>query len=95
LRDYASPERWGFGLMWFVWDEPAFLQHQWTGPMQGAFIAMGSGGQYIAVVPALDMVIAHKVDMDHYRGQVTPLQWNAILNLVLASSCEDNCPEPK
>jgi CubicO group peptidase (beta-lactamase class C family) len=95
LRDYASPERWGFGMMWFVWDEPAFLQHQWTGPMQGAFIAMGSGGQYIAVVPALDMVIAHKVDMDHYRGQVTPLQWNAILNLVLASSCEDNCPEPK
>lgn len=95
LRDYASPERWGFGLMWFVWDEPAFLQHQWSGPMQGAFIAMGSGGQYIAVLPALDMVIAHKVDMEHYRGQVTPLQWNAILNLVLASSCEDNCPEPK
>jgi CubicO group peptidase (beta-lactamase class C family) len=95
LRDYASPERWGFGLMWFVWDEPAYVQHQWTGPMQGAFIAMGSGGQYIAVLPALDMVIAHKVDMEHYRGQVTPLQWNAILNLVLASSCEDNCPEPK
>jgi CubicO group peptidase (beta-lactamase class C family) len=95
LRDYASPERWGFGLMWFVWDEPAYVQHQWTGPMQGAFIAMGSGGQYIAVLPALDMVIAHKVDMEHYRGQVTPLQWNAILNLVLASSCEDNCPDPK
>jgi CubicO group peptidase (beta-lactamase class C family) len=95
LRNYEYPDRWGFGLMWFVWDEPAFLNHQWNGPMQGAYIAMGSGGQYIAVLPALDMVIAHKVDMDHYRGQVTPLQWDAILNLVLASSCEDDCPSPK
>jgi CubicO group peptidase (beta-lactamase class C family) len=95
LRNYEYPDRWGFGLMWFAWDEPAFLQHQWTGPMQGAYIAMGSGGQYIVVLPAVDMVIAHKVDMDHYRGQVTPLQWDAILNLVLASSCEDNCPSPK
>jgi CubicO group peptidase (beta-lactamase class C family) len=95
LRNCEYPGRWGFGLMWFVWDEPGFLNHEWMGPMQGAYIAMGSGGQYIAVIPELDMVIAHKVDMDHYRGQVTPLQWNAILNLVLASSCEDNCPEAK
>ena len=95
LREYARSDRWGFGLMWFVWDEPGFLKHDWTGPMQGAFIAMGSAGQYIAVLPAQDMVIAHKVDLTNYKGQVTPLQWDAILNLVLASSCEDNCPDPK
>jgi CubicO group peptidase (beta-lactamase class C family) len=95
LRNYAYPGRWGFGLMWFVWDEPGYLNHEWMGPMQGAYIAMGSGGQYIAVIPELDMVIAHKVDLDHAGGQVTPLQWNAILNLALASSCEENCPEAK
>ena len=95
LREYARSDGWGFGLMWFVWDEPGFLKHDWTGPMQGAFIAMGSAGQYIAVLPAQDMVIAHKVDLTNYKGQVTPLQWDAILNLVLASSCEDNCPDPK
>jgi CubicO group peptidase (beta-lactamase class C family) len=92
LREYARQERWGFGLMWFVWDEPGYLNHAWAGPMQGAFIAVGSAGQYIAVLPELDMVIAHKVDLTHYTGQVTPLQWDAILNLTLASSCEDNCP---
>lgn len=92
FRNYEFPERWGFGLMWFVWDEPGYLNHAWTGPMQGAFIAIGSAGQYIAVLPELDMVIAHKVDLEHYTGEVTPLQWNAILNLVIASSCEDNCP---
>ncbi len=44
LQEYARPDRWGFGLTWFVWDEPTFLDHDWTGPMQGAFIAMGAGG---------------------------------------------------
>lgn len=92
LRNYEFPERWGFGLMWFVWDEPGYLNHDWNGPMQGAFTAMGADGQYITVLPELDMVIAHKVDEEHYTGQVTPLQWDAILNLVIASSCEDNCP---
>ena len=92
MREYARQDRWGFGLMWFVWDEPGYLNHEWAGPMQGAFLAVGSGGQYIAVLPELDMVIAHKVDLQHYAGQVSPLQWDAILNLTLASSCEDNCP---
>lgn len=95
MQEYARPERWGFGLMWFVWDEPTFLDHEWTGPMQGAFIAMGSGGQYIAVLPRLDMVIAHKVDLDPYRGAVSTQQWDAILNMVIGTSCEDNCPTPK
>lgn len=92
LRNYEFPERWGFGLMWFVWDEPGYLNHAWTGPMQGAFTAMGSSGQYITVLPELDMVIAHKVDWEHSGGSVSPLQWDAILSLTLASSCEDNCP---
>ena len=92
LRNYEFPERWGFGLMWFVWDEPGYLNHAWNGPMQGAFTAMGSSGQYITVLPELDMVIAHKVDWEHSGGSVSPLQWDAILNLTIASSCEDNCP---
>ena len=94
LREYARPDRWGFGLMWFVWDEPGYLDHPWTGPMQGAFIAMGSGGQYIAVIPRFDMVIAHKVDFDTAGGQINPIEWDAILNLILASDCFGNCPTP-
>jgi CubicO group peptidase (beta-lactamase class C family) len=92
MHNAALPQRWGFGLMWFVWDEPAFLNHNWMGPMQGAFIAEGSGGQYIAVLPAEDMVIAHKVDLDPYRGAVNETEWNTILNLALGASCFDSCP---
>ena len=92
MRNAALPQRWGFGLMWFVWDEPAFLNHAWMGPMQGAFIAMAYGGQYIAVLPAEDMVIAHKVDLDPNHGYVNETEWNTILNLVIGASCFDNCP---
>ena len=92
LRNYANPDRWGFGLMWFVWDEPTYLSHSWTGPMQGAFMAAGYGGQYIAVLPEADMVIAHKVELDPYHGYITPIQWDTILNMVIASRCEDKCP---
>jgi hypothetical protein len=56
---------------------------------------MGSGGQYIAILPAEDMVIAHNTDLDPNRGAVSPRQWDAILNMVLGASCEDNCPSPQ
>ena len=36
VRLHARPDRWGFGLMWFVWDEPGYFDQPWTGPMQGA-----------------------------------------------------------
>jgi len=55
---------------------------------------MGSGGQYIAVLPRFDMVIAHKVDFDTAGGQINPIEWDAISNLVLASDCFGNCPTP-
>jgi CubicO group peptidase (beta-lactamase class C family) len=92
LRNYAMPERWGFGLMWWVWDEPTYLNHAWTGPYQGAFLAMGSGGQYIAVFPREDMVIAHKVDLDHDKGSVNAMEWDSILNMMLGASCFGHCP---
>jgi len=45
----------GYGYMWWVWDGPLA-----TGPYQAAYTAWGSFGQYITVLPALDMVVAHK-----------------------------------
>jgi len=47
----------GYGYMWWVWDGTAN-----TGAYKGAYMAQGAGGQYIVVLPALDMVIAQKRD---------------------------------
>ena len=48
-------DRFGYGYLWWVWDGPLA-----TGPYEGAYTSMGSYGQYITVLPALDMVVAHK-----------------------------------
>ena len=67
----------GYGYMWWVWDGPNA-----TGAYEGAYTASGAYGQYITVLPALDMVIAHKtavpprdrsVQMRQYRGIIARL----------------------
>jgi CubicO group peptidase (beta-lactamase class C family) len=55
-----NPERrrrgpFGYGYLWWVWDGP-FAQ----GPYRGAYTGLGAVGQHIAVLPALDLVVAHK-----------------------------------
>ena len=45
----------GYGLLWWIWDGAAN-----TGPYRGAYTGIGAVGQFITVLPALDMVVAHK-----------------------------------
>jgi CubicO group peptidase (beta-lactamase class C family) len=45
----------GYGMLWWIWDGP------WNdGIYRGAYTGIGAIGQYITVLPALDMVVAHK-----------------------------------
>ena len=46
---------WGYSYMWWVWDD-----QNGFGPFQGAYTATGNGGQYITVLPAIGLVVAHK-----------------------------------
>ena len=45
----------GYGYMWWVWDGPNA-----TGAWEGAYSGRGAYGQYITVLPRLDLVVAHK-----------------------------------
>lgn len=45
----------GYGYMWWLWDGPKAV-----GPFKGAYSANGAVGQWIAVFPAIDVVVAHK-----------------------------------
>ena len=76
---------------WWVWDAPAGLGVL-TGPYQGAYSAMGANGQYIVVLPAIDLVMAHKVDFDEDgRREVQSHEFDAILQMVIASACTGDC----
>lgn len=78
-RDYARGTLWGYGRMWWVWDD-----HHAEGPFAGAYTARGAYGQYITVLPALDLVVAHKTVPGPNRG-VSITAYQAILMHLLAA----------
>ena len=86
-------DRWGYGVMWWVWEDWTGAGIATTGPLQGAYTAWGANGQYITVLPDREMVIAHKVDIDA-RGSanVSPMAYDAILAMAIESWCPgDRC----
>jgi CubicO group peptidase (beta-lactamase class C family) len=57
----VHPERYrdkglGFGYQWWVWHEP-----DPNGPFVGAYTYIADWGQFLTVLPNLDMVVAHQV----------------------------------
>jgi CubicO group peptidase (beta-lactamase class C family) len=95
---YGSGQLWGYGYMWWVWDAPGQ-----RGPMAGAYTGMGAYGQYITVLPALDMVVAHKTDPEQPRAggsggaaqaqprAVSGTEYFTALQLLIAAHCGDRC----
>jgi CubicO group peptidase (beta-lactamase class C family) len=87
-RSLGTGDRWGYGYMWWVWDAPNS-----PGPFEGAFTGIGAGGQFITVLPALDMVVAHKTDTSQRspHGQrsrsVSREEYASILRMLLAARC--------
>ncbi len=53
----------GYGYMWWIWDGPRAV-----GPFEGAYTARGAWGQWITVMPAVDLVIAHKTNSVYSRA---------------------------
>lgn len=83
--------RWGYGMLWWVWDAPVW-PGTLTGPYQGAFTAIGANGQYITVLPVLNLVFAHKVDFDQDGSRhISPSEFHTILQMVIDSACSSEC----
>ncbi len=90
-RALGTGTRWGYGYMWWVWDAPNS-----PGPFRGAHTGIGAGGQFITVLPELDMVVAHKTDMDippvyaaaeKRRRTVNQPEYDSILRMIIAARC--------
>jgi CubicO group peptidase (beta-lactamase class C family) len=94
LRDAQTtgPWRFGYGRMWWVWDQPKLPGGLQAGDFYGAYAAWGTGGQLIMVLPVHDMVIAHKVEIEGDKaGDVPLLEQATILQMVLAAHCSGPC----
>jgi CubicO group peptidase (beta-lactamase class C family) len=84
--------RWGYGMLWWAWEVPVYSGNVWTGPYQGAFSAMGAGGQYITAFPSHSLVVVQKVniDQDPHRNVSEPT-YMTILDMVLDAKCDKDC----
>ena len=71
----------GYGLLWWVFDGPSS-----AGAFDGAYTGIGAGGQYITVLPKLDLVVAHKVKIPGATGSVSAGTYLEILAQVVAAS---------
>ena len=70
---------WGYGYLWWVWDGA-----NTPSAYRGAYMAGGAGGQYIAVLPALDLVVAHKTVAED-GVDVSVGRFLSILDLIVAA----------
>jgi len=55
LANKRNMAHFGYGYMWWSWDSP---DNSW--PYNGWYTAMGAFGQYITVLPEIDLVVVHK-----------------------------------
>ena len=79
--------RLGYGYLWWLLEEPA------GSILTGSYSARGAFGQYILVVPKLDMVIAHKRALRQGREN-TNVTWNQFMEAVhrvVGARCAREC----
>jgi CubicO group peptidase (beta-lactamase class C family) len=74
---YAS----GYGRLWWLFDDPPSRA---GGPLHGAYSAIGAYGQYITVIPQLDMVVAHKV-VRKTKEAVSSSDYHRLLDMIIAT----------
>ncbi len=71
----------GYGYLWWVFDGPDTPSH-----FKNAYTGIGYGGQYITVIPKLDMVVAHKVNLRKTQNKaVSRTQFLNILDKIIES----------
>jgi CubicO group peptidase (beta-lactamase class C family) len=74
--------KFGYGLLWWIFDGPAN-----TGAYAGGYTGSGAVGQWITVLPAVDMVIAHKT---RPAGDASTSQrdYLAVVDTIVKAKCQ-------
>lgn len=73
----------GYGYLWWIFDGPEAV-----GPYEGDYTGIGAGGQYLTVIPKLDMVITHKNNRRQNRRSLSRNQYYSILEKILDARIE-------
>jgi CubicO group peptidase (beta-lactamase class C family) len=79
-------ERLGYGYLWWIFDGP-----QPRSPYEGGYTGVGAGGQFITVLPRLNLVVAHKTDFSGGKPTVSREQYFGLLDDIVAAHCGASC----
>jgi CubicO group peptidase (beta-lactamase class C family) len=71
----------GYGYMWWVATNGKLLPSM--SMPERSFSARDNGGQYILIVPPLDLVIVHQVNTENRGKRVTQRQFGKLVRLIL------------
>ena len=91
---WGFANRWGYGLLWWVWDSRGLAGRSPSGPLSGAYTAWRRLRPiHHRAAPPLDLVIAHQVafeEEDERAGRsiavVQQWEYDAILQMIIAAS---------
>jgi CubicO group peptidase (beta-lactamase class C family) len=84
VRPYShAGERGAYGYMW--WVARGDIHFPQMSVPEGTYSARGAGGHYVVVIPALDLVVVHRVDTDVPGRKVESLAFGALLEAILAA----------
>jgi CubicO group peptidase (beta-lactamase class C family) len=78
-EEYAAGP-FGYGLLWWIWDGAAS-----AGPYKGAYTGIGAVGQFITVLPALDLVVAHKTRQG--GASVSRQEYVGLVDAIIRARC--------
>jgi CubicO group peptidase (beta-lactamase class C family) len=83
--------RWGYGYLWWVFDGAAA-----SGAYQGAYSGQGAYGQYIFVIPRLDLVVVHKTAPDQRDAfgrirMVSDSEIVEVIDVLIRARCGARC----
>jgi len=78
----------GYGFLWWIFDGPKA-----AGAFAGAYSGIGAGGQFITVLPALDLVVAHKKKVPPGDRSVGRNDYLQVLELLAAAYCGASCSQ--
>jgi CubicO group peptidase (beta-lactamase class C family) len=78
----------GYGYLWWTYDAGSFGERYGPLDKYDAFAATGSGGQLVAVIPALGLVVVHRGDTDNNRPIGGGRAWTIVARIVAARTGE-------
>lgn len=74
----------GYGYLWWVYEPGALGDSYPVLNTTAVYLARGTGGQAMFVIPGADMVVVHRADTDNGRSVQGSLIWQLVERLVAA-----------